>query len=116
MDDKHYEQTDKDFNYILDHTDDLAALIALAEEANELSQAALKYIRALGLVKHPTPVSVEDAKANFKEELGDLDICLRVVQCKKLVPTGEFSGFGLKLNRWANRLREVEKNEQKPNV
>ena len=41
-------QGECDFQYIVDHIDNLVALLALAEEANELSQAVLKFARALG--------------------------------------------------------------------
>lgn len=46
-------------------------LCQLAEEAAELSQAALKLRRALGC-NNPTPVTVEEARANLIEEIADV--------------------------------------------
>lgn len=103
--------SEDNFQYVVDHTDNLVALLALAEEANELSQAALKYARALELVKHPTPVSAEQAAINLREELIDVDVCLRVIAAKDIVVFDtEQEGLGKRFKRWANRLREAEKN------
>ena len=99
---------DIDFDYIIKNADTLSILLALAEEASELSQAALKYARALELVKHPTPVSTGEALKKIEEELCDLDIVLRVAQNKKIIYS--WSGHAKKIERWANRLREAEKN------
>lgn len=46
-------------------------LCQLAEEAAELSQAALKLRRALWC-NNPTPVTVEEARVNLIEELADV--------------------------------------------
>ena len=46
-------------------------LAQLAEEAAELSQAALKLRRALTGI-NPTPVTVEDARLNLVEEAADV--------------------------------------------
>lgn len=46
-------------------------LCQLAEEAAELSQAALKLRRALGC-NNPTPVTVEEARRNLVEEAADV--------------------------------------------
>lgn len=48
-------------------------LIQLAEEAAELSQAALKLVRA----KHKeTPVSEAEARRNLIEEIADVNVCI----------------------------------------
>lgn len=54
-------------------------LIALAEEAAELSQAALKLARAEKLIKHPTAVSEEQALKDLEEEYTDVLLCSRVL-------------------------------------
>ena len=58
----------------------------LAEESAELSQAALKCIRAQGFSQNPTPVSCEDAMKNLQEEINDvLDCGLRPRPCRRLL-------------------------------
>ncbi len=57
----------------------LAELLAqLAEEASELSQAALKLRRVLD-GKNPTPTGYEMAKKNLIEEAADVLLCMRTV-------------------------------------
>ena len=103
MADKH--SVVEDLEYIEQHTDTLDVLVALAEEASELSKAALKYARALKLVNHPTPVCKEVALENLNEEIVDVEVVLRVAHSKKIIrPTCCFSE---KVNRWASRLREA---------
>ena len=55
-----------------------AALEQLAEEAAELSKAALKVARIIRK-ENPTPVTYEQAIANLEEEAADVRNCLRVV-------------------------------------
>ena len=101
-------KTKIDFDYIVENTNTLTILLALAEEASELSQAALKYARALELVKHPTPVSAEEALQNIQEEFDDLYTVTLVAKYKNLICPWIVSNK--KIERWANRLREAEKN------
>ena len=104
-------QGECDFRYIVDHIDNLVALLALAEEANELSQAVLKYARALELVKHPTPVNAFQAVNNMREELIDVEVCLRVVTAKGLfIQNTAQKDLDKRFGRWADRLREIAKN------
>lgn len=49
-------------------------LAQLAEEAAELSQAALKMRRAI-TGKNPTPKSLEDCQAALMEEMADVAVC-----------------------------------------
>ena len=51
----------------------------VAEEASELSQAALKLIRALGMSGNPTPTTSEQALEAFREEAQDLLCVLRLM-------------------------------------
>ena len=65
---------------------DRELLEQLAEESAELSQAALKCIRAQGFSQNPTPVSCEDAMKNLQEEINDvLDCGLRPRPCRRLL-------------------------------
>ena len=50
----------------------------LAEEAAELSQAALKLIRAMG-DENPTPVTREEAENNLVEEATDVMLVLETL-------------------------------------
>ena len=75
-------------------------LAGLAEEAAELSQAALKYRRALNGV-NPTPVPCIIADENLQEELADtlLNAILAGVDTATVAET-----LYKKINRWCNRL------------
>ena len=55
-----------------------ATLEQLAEEAAELSQAALKVARMIR-GENPTPVGYCEAVDNLKEEVGDVRLCLQVL-------------------------------------
>lgn len=61
--------------YIQSKLDERELLEALAEEAVELSQAALKLIRANGSSKNVTPVAAVTAADNVVEEIGDVISC-----------------------------------------
>lgn len=51
-------------------------LIQLAEEAAELSQAALKLVRA---INDETPVTEEEAREHLLEEAADVQVCMRCI-------------------------------------
>lgn len=82
-------------------------LCQLAEEAAELSQAALKYRRALTLT-NPTPVTEEDARVGLLEETADVLLCLSLCGVNINSRDGDggeiASTFRRKLRRWAERL------------
>lgn len=85
-------------------------LVCLAEEAAELSQAALKLRRALGHGS-PTPVQPAEALAGLYEEVADVLVCLDVWGVQVLTPHRQVDKItDEKLQRWADRLKEVEKN------
>ena len=85
-------------------------LEALAEEANELSQAALKVIRAEKLSKNPTPKADDEAKLSLFEEFYDVLIAALALEFK--IPTEEFLLNNFKVKRWADRIKGAEnKNE-----
>lgn len=75
-------------------------LIQLAEEAAELSQAALKLVRA----RHgDTPVPETDAKMHLLEELADVALCSKVITSK--ADDRIVKGIMMqKAKRWEERL------------
>lgn len=92
-------------SYIANHTNMLDALVALAEEAAELNKAALKLARAKKLIKHPTPVSETEALDNLIEEYTDVTLCAMVLNLY-----ADSNVANRKVERWAQRLEEVENN------
>ena len=73
----------------------------LAEEAVELSHAALKLAR-IKRGTNPTPVSEEDATANVIEEWSDLALIMKYIL--ELEPDGKI--IYSKLNRWNDRIED----------
>lgn len=74
-------------------------LAALAEEAAELSQAALKLRRALDR-RNVTPVSIQECENNLIEEIQDVNNCIRALG---------YESVGLnegKIKRWITRLED----------
>ena len=75
-------------------------LIQLAEEAAELSQAAIKYVRVL---RGETPVSKDEALENLTEELADVSVCMTAVN--DLVPLSDVvDTITDKVRRWEGRI------------
>lgn len=87
--------------YVLSHTDRRTLLEQLAEEAAELSQAALKLIRAEKLSDNPTTTHVSIASEQLIEELADVLVASDAVG----VPVLE-SCDNSKWRRWAARIRK----------
>lgn len=107
-------QATRDIEYINDRLNTRDLLEALAEEAAELSQAALKQIRANKMhgAKNVTPVTPEMARQNVYEELADVSLIAYIL--------GIFAGRNrakleeielTKLRRWVKRLQEAEQQE-----
>lgn len=94
-------------SYIFNHTNMLVALVALAEEAAELSQAALKLARAQKLIKHPTPVGTMEALDSLNEEYADVVLCAMILNLY-----ADSNLINRKAERWAERLEEVENNAE----
>ena len=87
-------------------------LAQLAEEASELSQAALKLRRKL-TDKNPTPTRIEICSDNFTEEIADVMLCLNILgwlTTYKRTKIEEIKEY--KLDRWLERLKEVEENAE----
>ena len=83
-------------------------LEALAEEANELSQAALKVIRAEKLSQNPTPKTEDEARTTLLEEFYDVLIC--ALSLGIIIPGEETLLNNFKVKRWADRIKGAEKN------
>lgn len=101
-------------DYILDKLDERTLLEQLAEEASELSQAALKLIRAKGLSENVTPKTEDGVMQNLAEEMMDCSIVMALLSLKdKKIRTAVHHSEGvsenLKWKRWAERLGYEEK-------
>lgn len=97
-----------DTKYIWEKLGKAEILCQLAEEAAELSQAALKLRRAL-TQKNPTPVTVEEAEEHLLEEFADVNVCLDVLFEGEEDDTYVDSVYDracIKEARWASRIRE----------
>lgn len=76
----------------------------LAEECAELGKAALKVAR-ISRGENPTPLLMEDALSNMLEEVGDVRVCLNVLQMKGVdLDTSSVEDY--KMRRWEARLHE----------
>ena len=83
-----------------------ATLEQLAEEAAELSQAALKVGRVMR-GENPTPVSFVEAVDCLSEEAADVRVCLNVLQEAAFpIALNTEKTEQAKLNRWLDRLEE----------
>lgn len=103
-------------DFILKKLDERTLLEQLAEEASELSQAALKLIRAKGLNNNVTPKTEYEAIQNIVEEMRDRTIVITLLcyKDKKLLAAifnSEDVENSPKWKRWAERLGYKE--EQK---
>ena len=83
-----------------------ATLEQLAEEAAELSQAALKVARVIR-GENPTPAGYCEAVDNLKEEAADVRNCLNVLEDAFIMDTEQMEAA--KLNRWLDRLKAAGK-------
>ena len=72
----------------------------LAEEASELSKAALKVSRILRK-KNPTPVPINEALNDLIEEYNDIIACGEVLGLRP-----DYFMIVSKLKRWKDRLKE----------
>lgn len=99
--------------YIADTLGAEELLCQLAEEAAELSQAALKLRRAID-GKNPTPKTRSECIDNLIEEHTDIELCLLVLFISNSISElqdfwDEYnSSLEKKLNRWLKRLKKKE--------
>lgn len=78
----------------------------LAEEASELSQAALKYRRTLSNA-NPTPTTRRQAEDQLLEEIADVKLCLHVAGFEKVRDKIAVNRIiSSKAERWLHRLEE----------
>lgn len=96
---------------IKERLDEPELLAQLAEEATELSHAALKLRRAI-VGENPTPVTVEEARRKLVEEFADVWLSLEMVLTLEDVSEG-IEVMNSKIIRWAERLEK--KHGKKPN-
>ena len=103
-----------DLEYIAANLSDEDILCQIAEEAAELSKAALKLRRAI-TGTNPTPVTAEEAADNLIEEYGDVVGAFRVYAKKSEIDTEvyELSNENIesKFYRWAQRIKEGKKHD-----
>ncbi len=108
-------------DYILDKLDERTLLEQLAEEASELSQAALKLIRAKGLSNNNTPVREQEGMLSLALEYMDLLMVydmllekdrkiLKITKANSILPEKDMENY-FKWSRWSERLGYKE--EQK---
>lgn len=93
--------------YITENVSRSEILAQLAEEASELSQAALKMRRAED-GKNPTPMSTNDGRLALLQEWADVNLCAMALSETGL-DLGTYETQVIiesKANRWANRLSE----------
>lgn len=84
-----------------------AVLEQCAEELAELTQASLKMARKLR-GENPTPVTHTQAAAHLHEELGDVRLCLKVLD----VAVAGYNTTAVeaeKLRRWLDRITQEQK-------
>lgn len=92
--------------YIREQLSQEELLCQLAEEASELTQAAIK-LRRVYEGSNPTPVSLADALERLHEEIADVRLCLMVLGYEfDTLPMKVI--MDAKLRRWVNRLKAAE--------
>lgn len=82
-------------------------LAQLAEEAAELSQAALKLRRAMDGV-NPTPLSLLEAEDKLLEEYADVRLCFDAMERTPKAQKRICTIYTRKLDRWVSRLEAKE--------
>ena len=86
-------------------------LAQLAEEADELAEAALKLRRAMG-TKNPTPITQKEARENLLEEIADVSNCIIALGLDTGIDRLYVQGvMSRKTRRWAVRLGLMEDEE-----
>ena len=81
-------------------------IMPLAEEASELSQAALKYRRTLSN-SNPTPVTRREAETKLLKEIADVNLCLHVAGFEAVRHKISVNRtITAKAERWLKRLTE----------
>lgn len=89
---------------IKDYLPESEILAQLAEEASELSQAALKLRRAEGGI-NPTPTDIGTAMTHLLEEIADVYNCVEALELTAENECIISSIMNDKRKRWVNRLK-----------
>ena len=87
-----------------------AVLEQCAEELAELTQAALKMARKLR-GENPTPVTHAQAAEHLHEELGDVRLCIKVLDAA-MGWDNTATVEAEKLRRWLERINQEQKNPE----
>lgn len=95
------------FDYLVDNISARSMLEQLAEEASELSQAALKCIRTFDDTDNPTTIGFLEAMNHIKEEFTDVHLVADLLGIDKQTDV-----YLRKLYRWIGRLEEHEKGKE----
>ena len=93
----------KDREFVIKHLPERDRWEQLAEEAAELSHAALKMIRADGMSKNPTPIDPVNVLMNVVEELQDVLVCAEALEISI-----HDTRSNPKWQRWAERIKAGE--------
>lgn len=96
-----------EIDYIAKNLDDTDLFLQLAEEAAELSQACLKYVRSYR-GNNPTKDSEEVYLKNILEELTDVRVSADALNIEEDIDT-----YINKIHRWADRIRSKNAGEKK---
>ena len=103
-----------DLEYIAENLSEEDILCQIAEEAAELSKAALKLRRVL-TGTNPTPVTVDEAVENFIEEYGDTMVAMTAYFMKHGMIDRKVADIleqnNPKYSRWAQRIKEGKKHD-----
>ena len=94
------DSVDADINYVVDNLDSDDLFLQMAEEAAELSQACLKYVRA-HKGNNPTKDSEDVYLNGIIEEFTDVQICAEAIDI-----TTDSDIHDSKIHRWADRIRK----------
>ena len=85
----------------------------MAEECSELSQAALKYIRA---VRKETPMRIDEAIEHLTEEIADVRLMIDAVSATVLSERNVDDVQAIKeqkLDRWKKRMIDCDMDEDR---
>lgn len=88
-----------------------ATLEQLAEEAAELSQAALKVARIIR-GENPTPLPYAQALDHLQEEVGDVRNCLKILEDAFPATMNTEAIQQTKMNRWLDRLDRLQQDDR----
>lgn len=96
-----------EIDYIAKNLDDTDLFLQLAEEAAELSQACLKYVRSYR-GNNPTKDSEDVYLKNILEELTDVRVSADALNIEE-----DIDIYINKIHRWADRIRSKNAGEKK---